>query len=121
MNSTNYVAAGTGADIVHGGTEGDWLWGDDIHADETPVAVHGDDYLDGGDGADPVVGGGKDVMADVVVAIENQWLSDEPTLTIATWNHDQMVMADSLADFALLSRRDGSPSAANSLSFRSAA
>ncbi len=37
----------------------DKLWGDDTNPDHTPNSIHGDDYLDGGDGMDYLSGGGR--------------------------------------------------------------
>ena len=58
---------------------------------------------------------------DVNVAVENQWLSDEPNPTTGSWNHSQMVLADSLAVYALLNTVHPSPVNANSFAFRRAA
>ena len=58
---------------------------------------------------------------DVDIAIENQWLSDEPNPTTGTWNHSQMVLTDSLAVYALLGQLDPAQSRANIFAFRHAA
>ncbi len=46
-----------GADTLFGGSGNDVLNED---ARDTPVALHGDDYLDGEDGNDELIGGGGD-------------------------------------------------------------
>jgi trimeric autotransporter adhesin len=60
----DFLVGQGGNDDLSGGSEDDYLWGDD-RADsnsliDTPLAVHGNDTLDGGGGADKVVGHGRD-------------------------------------------------------------
>jgi len=59
------LAGQGGDDVLFGGTGNDQLYGDqsmsgDPVKDDTPVSVHGNDYLDGGDDADYLEGGGRD-------------------------------------------------------------
>ncbi|MDF1588649.1 MAG: putative Ig domain-containing protein [Gammaproteobacteria bacterium] len=58
--NVDYLYGEQGHDRVFGGSGDDFLWGDSEYLDES---LHGDDYLDGGDGNDQLVGGaGSDTL-----------------------------------------------------------
>ncbi len=114
IHGDDYLDGGDGADQLVGGGKDDVLFG-------SAGNVNTDEFGTGQKPWSAAAGLHSRPGADVDIAIEDQWLSDEPNPTISTRNRRQMVMTDPLSDFALLSKLDPPPSAANSLSFRSAA